>query len=185
MIAAAMTTHELSAPTYVDLAKAGAQIVRELPVESCLRLAAQCKNVASVEVQLRFFWDEQSRVGVDGSAVAEVELECQLCIEPVRRILQASVRGILARSEIEAQVWRDAEERLEIIVVSGPQLDILELVEDELLLHLPSQVCDDSACENRPALSYGEDDLSVPPDTHRPFAALAGLIVPSDSAEEH
>jgi uncharacterized protein len=184
MIAAAMTTHQLSAPTYVDLAKAGSQIVREVPVESCLRLAAQCKNVASAEVQLRFFWDGQSRVGVDGSAVAVVELECQLCMEPVARRLQASVQGVLARSEIEAQAWRDADESLEIIVVSGPQLDILELVEDELLLHLPSQVCDDSACDKRPALSYGEDDLSVSADTHRPFAALAGLIVSSDSAEE-
>ena len=175
---------ESAVPTYVELAKAGATIVRDIPAQSCPRLAAECKSVESVKVDLHFFWDEDARISVSGRAEAYVELDCQLCTEPVRSRLLAIVQGALARSESEAQAWRDVDDKLDIIVVAGPQLDILELVEDELLLRLPSQVCVDSKCANRPALSYGEDLTSTSTDTHRPFAALADLKQQKDAADE-
>jgi DUF177 domain-containing protein len=174
---------ESVAPTYVELAKAGAKIVREVPAQSCLRLAEECKSVASVKTELSFYWDKNSRIGVTGQAAADVELQCQLCIEPVARRLQASVDGVLARSEIEAQAWKEDDDTLDIIVVTGPQLDILELIEDELLLRLPSQVCVDSLCANRPALSYGEDQGQTT-ETYKPFAALAELKQQKDVADK-
>lgn len=174
---------ETVAPTYVELAKAGAKIVREVPAQSCLRLAAECKSVGSVKTELAFYWDKNSRIGLTGRAEADVELQCQLCIEPVARHLQASVEGVLARSEIEAQAWKEEDDKLDIIVVTGPQLDILELIEDELLLRLPSQVCTDTTCGNRPALSYGEDQ-GLSADTYKPFAALADLKQQIDVADK-
>ncbi|MEE4281427.1 MAG: YceD family protein [Pseudomonadales bacterium] len=170
-------------PTYVELAKAGAKIARDVPTQSCLRLAAECKSVALVKTELQFYWDKNSRIGVNGHAEAFVELQCQLCIEPVARHLQATVEGVLARSEIEAQAWKEEDDKLDIIVVTGPQLDILELIEDELLLRLPSQVCTDSVCDNRPALSYGEDQ-GLSADTYKPFAALAELKQQKDAADK-
>ncbi|XOV81602.1 MAG: YceD family protein [bacterium] len=175
---------ESSAPSYVELAKTSAKIVRALPAHSCMRLAAECKSVAWVKTELQFYWDDNARIGVVGRAEAQVEVQCQLCIEPVAYHLQASVDGVLARSEIEAQAWQALDERLDIIVVSGPQLDILELIEDELLLRLPSQVCADNACGNRPALSYG-DDQAGPVDTYKPFAALAELKLREDDAQDN
>ena len=174
---------ESVAPTYVELAKAGGKIARDVPPQSCLRLAAECKSVASVRTELQFYWDKNSRIGVTGFAQAHVELHCQLCVEPVSRQLQAAVEGVLARSEIEAQAWKEEDDKLDIIVVSGPQLDILELIEDELLLRLPSQVCVDNACGNRPALSYGEDQ-GQSADTYKPFAALAELKQQKDVADK-
>jgi uncharacterized protein len=174
---------ESVAPTYVELAKAGAKIARDVPALSCRRLAAECKSVRSVKTELQFYWDKNSRVGVTGHAQAHVELQCQLCVEPVARHLQATVEGVLARSEIEAQAWKDEDDKLDIIVVAGPQLDILELIEDELLLRLPSQVCTDTNCGNRPALSYG-DDQGRSADTHKPFAALAELKQQKDAADK-
>ncbi|MCR9261353.1 MAG: YceD family protein [Pseudomonadaceae bacterium] len=170
-------------PTYVELAKAGSKIAREVPAQSCLRLAAECKSVQSVKTELAFGWDKKSRIAVSGQAEADVELHCQLCIEPVTRHLQASVEGVLARSEIEAQAWKEEDDQLDIIVVSGPGLDILELIEDELLLRLPSQVCVDRLCANRPALSYGEDEGPAT-DTYKPFAALAELKQQKDVADK-
>jgi uncharacterized metal-binding protein YceD (DUF177 family) len=177
MIAAAMTSRQLPAPTYVDLAKAGAQIQRDISPAVCNRLTSVAEQLEAVNTDLRFFWDDQGRVNVTGRANASLQLACQLCSQPVTFEVEAHVTGVLAGSEAEAIAWREDDMSLNIIVVSGPELDELELVEDELLLQLPSQVCVDADCEQRPDMAYGPLGAEIAVDTHRPFAALAGLKV--------
>lgn len=174
MIAAAMTTRKSNPPTYVDLAKAGAQIRRDIEPQSCIRLQAAAEALNGVRTTLTFGWDDQARLRVNGQATAELQLSCHLCTEPVALELVADVNGVLARNEDEAQFWRDQDADLNIIMVSGAELDELELVEDELLLRLPSKVCVDAACERRPDLAYPAADAAEQQD-QRPFAALAEL----------
>jgi uncharacterized metal-binding protein YceD (DUF177 family) len=174
MIAAAMTTRNPPVPMYTDLARSGATIRRDIVPRHCQRLTASVENLDSVNTELEFSVDQRLRMKVTGHAVAKLKMPCQLCMSSVAFELTASVEGVLASSESEAQTWRAEDEAQSIIVISGPELNELELVEDELLLRLPSQVCSDTECERRPVMTYGPD---VPAqDTHRPFAALDELV---------
>lgn len=175
MIAAAMTSRKFSVPTYVDLAKAGARIERDIDPQLCSRLALECTNLVAIKTELSFFMDDQSRPNVAGTATATLELLCQACSSPVPLEIKADVAGILVRSETQAQMLKSADDELDLIIVTSPELNEVELVEDELLLRLPSQVCVDTDCERRPVMSYGPLDEDLTTDTHRPFAALAQL----------
>ncbi len=175
MMAAAMTTRNSRAPTYVDLAKSQAVLTRELAPSACPRLRAVVLQLETVQAELRFGFDAEQRIQVTGSAEAEVEMACQLCSEPVRRHLSVEVEGLLAPTEEMADAWREAEGADNIVVVSTEELDAAELVEDELLLQLPSQVCTDADCENRPQLSYAPPQAHVPDEAEKPFAALSSL----------
>jgi uncharacterized metal-binding protein YceD (DUF177 family) len=175
MMAAAMTTRNSRAPTYADLARASAVVKRELAPAACSRLAEVVTELGMVSTELRFSLDAHQRVHVAGLAQATVGLACQLCTEPVTRVLQVELEGVLAASESQAEQWRVEHESDNVIVVTSDELDAAELVEDELLLQLPSRVCIDTTCERRPLLSYGPSDQPLAVETHKPFAALAEL----------
>ncbi len=183
MIAPAMSTRKSNPPTYVDLAKAGARIQRDIEPDSCTRLHAEAHDLSSVSAELSFVWDDQARVRVTGQATANLALDCHMCTEPVALELTAEVAGVLARTETEAQLWRDQDAALNIIMVSSAELNELELVEDELLLRLPSRVCVDTACERRPGLVYPAAEQAQQNDRQRPFAALAQLKLGRDAVE--
>jgi len=175
MMAAAMTTRKSRAPTYVDLAKASAVVKRDLPPAACARLQAVVEDLGAVHAELRFTLDAEHRVRVGGSVETTVALECQLCAEPVSKPLRAEFDGLLAPTEAQASAWRAAGGSDNIIVVESAELDAAALVEDELLLQLPTKVCVESACERRPVMSYGPPGEPVEADTYNPFAALSEL----------
>ncbi len=175
MIAAAMTTRNPRVPLYADLAKTRAVIERDIPASSCERLLGSVTDLQTISAQLRFALDGEGRVCVTGQASAKLRLSCQLCSEPVERCVEAEIDGLLARSEEEARLWQAQDNSLNIVVVSGPELDEVELVEDELLLRLPTQVCVDIDCVHRPAMTYGPLGDAEQVETHRPFAGLAEL----------
>jgi len=174
MMAAAMTTRKSRAPTYIDLARAGAVVERELPAAACGRLAEVVVALEPVQLRLHFAFDDQQRMRVAGTVSTLVSLECQLCTEPVPLTLSARLDSLLAADEAQAEQWRAVDEDADIIVATSPELDAAELVEDELLLQLPSQICVDVECERRPPLRYGAAEVPED-DRQRPFAALAQL----------
>jgi len=189
MIAAAMTSHKFSAPTYVDLAKAKAKIQRDIAPDQCERLQSMSIALSTVKADLGFSWDDQGRINVAGTTLAVMDLMCQACSAPVTLEVEADVVGILVRSELEAQMLKAGDDELKVIVVSGPELNEIELVEDELLLRLPSQICVDAECERRPKMSFGPaigdsaaSDKSV--NTYRPFAGLAELQLGNATSAE-
>lgn len=184
MMAAAMTTRNSRAPTYADLAKASAVVERELAPADCTRLQAAVADLGTVSVQLSFTLDAEQRVHVGGRVETTAALECQLCSEPVSQLLRAEVDGCLALTEAQATAWRAAGGLDNVIVVGSAELDTVELVEDELLLQLPTRVCVDSDCERRPALSYGPAEAPLQTDTYKPFAALSELKAELQSDKE-
>lgn len=185
MIAAAMTTRNTPAPTYADLARSGAVIRRDVAPDVCRRLSTYVEALEAVSTELRFSFDQRGRICVAGFASAQVKIPCQTCTEPVKRELHAVVEGILASSESEAVSWRRDDALASIIVVAGAELDEVELVEDELLLCIPAQVCIDAACEQRPLMAYGQAaEALAPSDTHKPFAVLEALRQGIDPRDE-
>jgi len=175
MIAAAMTTRNSGSPMYADLAKAGAEIKRDIAPDTCARLKAMVADLQAVDTRLRFHMDEYGQVCVLGQASASAQLSCQLCAEPVTLQVRAELDGVLVYSEHEAQQLRETSQEHTAIIVSGPELNAVELVEDELLLQLPVQVCADINCERRPPMDYGPANEDAQTDTYRPFAVLAEL----------
>jgi uncharacterized protein len=101
-------------------------------------------------------------------ARAEVGLQCQRCLQPLREALQVDRQFRFVRDEDEAA--RLDEESEEDVLALPPRIDLLELLEDELILALPIVPRHD-VCPHPLPLSQ-EDDADEAP---HPFAALAAL----------
>lgn len=114
---------------------------------------------------------------IEVHAQAEVTLECQRCLQPFVFPLRVDNRLEVVRnaSELEGD---DAEEIERI--VGSPRFDVLEFVEDELILSLPS-VPKHEVCPSGPDLSgsSGEPDAEAnkagEANRPSPFAALERL----------
>ena len=50
---------------------------------------------------------------------------------------------------------------VDVVVLADSKFSLVELIEDEIMLSLPSQVCEDPACCRRPELDYGGDDVEL------------------------
>lgn len=180
-----MTATETQTPIslrYVDLARTGADIDREVKAASCSRLKALVRGMSDGIASLSFSMDEQGRVGVSCTSSVSAFMPCQLCGEEREVTIQAEFEALLAEDEVTAAGWKGSEvgDTVEdVILVAGPDLDVVELVEDELIMHLPTRVCMDDTCESRPALEFGpaqDAESSGDRQTHRPFAGLDKLV---------
>jgi len=63
-------------------------------------------------------------------------LRCQSCLEPYRQPMRISRVFPVARNEAQLALWERDDPLLEALV-ADPDLDVLTLVEDEILLSLP------------------------------------------------
>jgi DUF177 domain-containing protein len=104
-------------------------------------------------------------------AEAEVILECQRCLQPMRWPLQARRRIFFVEGE-DAAAALDADTEDDVLALV-PALDLQALVEDELLLALPIVPRHDVCPEPLPRAFIEEHDGSAPEES--PFAALAVL----------
>lgn len=143
------------------------------------RLAgAVARAPAEAELALRFFRDESGTTRVEGQVRAELELECQRCLEPFDAMIETQVD--LALVESAAEEGRLLESGRESMVIADGRLDLLELVEDELLLGLPLIPMHPSADECSPAARdlLSREEHGEPREEKRgasPFAVLADL----------
>ena len=65
-----------------------------------------------------------------------VMLVCRLCLEPYRHEMRISRVFPVARDEAQLELWERNDPLLDALV-ADPELDLLTLVEDEILLSLP------------------------------------------------
>ena len=102
-------------------------------------------------------------------ADAEVTLECQRCLQPLRWPLHVQRRLFFVDGEAAAEAL-DAESDDDVLA-RPPSLDLHSLVEDELILALPivprHEICP------VPLAAPTEDDAAAREES--PFAALAAL----------
>ncbi len=104
-------------------------------------------------------------------AEAEVTLECQRCLQPMRLPLQARRRIFFVEGE-DAAAALDADNDDDVLALV-PALDLQALVEDELLLALPIVPRHDVCPEPLPRAFVEEECENAPAQS--PFAALAAL----------
>lgn len=65
-----------------------------------------------------------------------VMLLCQQCLEPFRQELRIEREFPVARDEAQLDLWERDDPLLDALI-ADPELDVLTLVEDEILLSLP------------------------------------------------
>lgn len=106
---------------------------------------------------------------IEVRAQAEVTLECQRCLQPFVLPLLVENRLEVVRSPSELEDDDETER-----IVGSPKFDVLELIEDELILSLPSvpkhEVCISVSGESGPT-----DQPDAEAASPSPFAALEKL----------
>ena len=147
------------------------QVSGQAPLAGFERLIEGLPAQADSQVQ----WSVQGegttagRRYIEVRAQAEVTLECQRCLQPFVLPLQVENRLEVVRSPSELEDDEETER-----IVGSPKFDVLELIEDELILSLPS-VPKHDVCISVP----GGSDPTEQPDAEAarpsPFAALEKL----------
>ena len=181
MMAPAVTDEQTK---YIDLASNGAQLRRALLPDEYPRLAQVVPVVGNGEVHLTFRMDDRKRPEVSARVLLDCALECQMCLEAQARKLELDFVALLAKDEAQATSWSQLDEPDDEIsprsvAVVGAELDIAALVEDEILLQLPANVCVDPDCEHRPQLSFPADAAGLDGDPQQ-LSEEAGRTNPFD-----
>jgi uncharacterized protein len=193
-------------PEALDVAafcRDGARLAGEWPLEALPRLAESVQAGAdgfAAAVPVRWAVAGQAgaspggrgeapRCEIDLDIEAQVGLECQRCLQPMRVPLTVQRRIRFVEGEDEAA--RLDEELEDDVLALAPRLDLRTLVEDELLLALPLVPRHDTCPQLPGALgALGDAALdrqasaapaaanAVPVRPENPFAALAKLKQP-------
>ena len=127
-----------------------------------------------VRASAQFFRDEERRYAVEVTISASVTLVCQRCLDEFE--WQVDSQALLA------VVWNDEQvaklpKRYEP-VITGSEMDFWGVLEDELLLALPTYPQHaGSACAPLPAggKAEGDSQVNAAAEGRKPFAELAAL----------
>ena len=176
MIARAMSTQTpASTVSPLQMAKKNARWRGEMALSSFARLGEMLAASNSVAVDLHFSLTDGGICRVVGSARVNARFECQSCLELVPGEVVATIDFRVVSSEQQA---RETAHSAEPFLMEGDVISVAELVEDDLLLSLPTRGCDPSGpCPNRPGYRYAvpdEGDCSET-ETTNPFAVLSKL----------
>ena len=162
-----------------ELARKQAGWTGKIPIDRFARLSQIVKGTEWVEIELEFCLDEDKRPLLYGQVKTIAELPCQRCLQGVGVDLSASIDSRLVRSELEAQrVNPESGETRDIMIVPEDEVRVADLVEDDLLLSIPEQICPDQKfCSNAPAMEYPAAAISAgdQPVLDNPFKVLEKL----------
>jgi uncharacterized protein len=179
MIAPAMKTRQDEPLVYRELARQRAEVSRELPELSLPRWSALlCQNAqddgesdCTVQADLRFSLDDDGLAWVHGNFAARAAMRCERCLEVLETEFSGSVALCLVQDDRHATELAQA---CDVLVVSGDAIAVAEIIEDELLLGIPEQLCEREPCWRRPALSYPAPEGPAA-EPENPFAVLGSL----------
>ena len=164
-------------PLSLDLlqsARRDVSIAGRLAVADLSRLTpslATERGEAAVELRIHLGTDR--RVLVEGTIEAELQLQCQRCMQPMTLNVQARTRLAWVKSEAEAA---ELAEQYEPLLAPDGRVTLAEIVTDELLLALPLVPRhEDGAGCGKTAKAARPKRATPAEDRKKPFAALASL----------
>lgn len=164
--------------TYRELGERDAVLARTLEAGMLPRLGQLGDILSPASVHLNFSLIDY-KPGVSGKVSVRMNLPCQWCDRSLERDVSAEFSALLAVDDDEANRWDEDVGARHVIVTAGERLDVASLVEDELLLSVPSRVCTDELCPWRPIDRAGDADVVQPdPSSERrsPFAGISDLL---------
>ncbi len=142
-----------------------------MPASVMQRLQKAVVTLGPVHAQISFWRDEAGRFRVGGEVDAEVVIQCQRCLKPYAHRLGSAFEAAVVWSDEQA---RQLPAELEPWLASESGLALVESLEDELLLTLPTMPLHElSDCEglSRYSSRAGEQKF----DRDKPFAVLGTL----------
>jgi uncharacterized protein len=167
-------------PDFVDpwhFADIGKRISGTLMLVDLPRLARFLQQPGGeAKFELEFFRDQRKRACISGFVKADLVLQCQRCLGPLRLAVDSEINLVAVEGFDEAEQLPESTEPL---LMEESRVRLEELVEDELLLSIPQVPRHTSgACATDNIISD-----SVPPDhaeddedeVENPFAELATL----------
>lgn len=156
------------------------------------RLAGSVEQLLAVSASFGLSLDDYGRPCLQGSANARVVLPCQRCLEDVEMDIQAELGSVIWQgTEPPTEL---AQSELDVILCPNSQMSYAALIEDDLLLALPQQVCQLEDCPRLPALQFPapgfaaadrmqkqsgqplEEEDTLADDRQRPFTGLRDLL---------
>lgn len=172
-------------PNTLDVRKAAG---REVSIRGALRpqdlprfRSVMASDNGQIEAELAFSRDEENRSIVAVSVTAEVEVQCQRCLE--------TMTTSVACSNLLAAVWTDDQARqlpshLDPLL-TGEDCNLWDLVEEELMLAMPPfSYHENTACnELLVALDEEAPEPGVSRQRPNPFDVLAQLKPGADKQE--
>jgi uncharacterized protein len=154
-----------------ELARQGARLARTLPTDALPRLAHLAPGLGNLQANLAFSLDAAGRPWVRGQVGGTVRATCQRCLEQFDHALQTRFElCILADDALATEL----AEGVDVLAVDADSVSVAEVVEDELILGLPEQLCVQEPCPYAPALSYPAAEAPVEVDDN-PFQVLGVL----------
>jgi uncharacterized protein len=167
-------------PDFVDpwhFADIGKRISGTLPLADLPRLGASLQQAdGEAEFELEFSRDERKRACISGFVKAELVLQCQRCLGPVKMTVDSVINLVAVEGIGEAEQLADSVEPL---LMEESRVRLADLLEDELLLSIPqiprhtSGPCaTDNVIKDSVTPEAVKDDGEKP---ENPFAELAAL----------
>ena len=143
-----------------------------IALSDCERLREVLLDLeGDISVALQFGKDEQGQRVISGSLKAEVTMECQRCLQPVKLAVQGKINLAVARHEDAVKALPGYYDPL---LLEAPEVELLPLVEQELMLSLPI-VAKHPEGECSVSSSYQAKDEELEQSKPNPFAVLAEL----------
>ena len=144
------------------------------PVESSLQDSAPPTEVSwNIQAELVPISGADSQIWMYLKAEVNLPMQCQRCMGPVQLLVKANATFRFVTDEATAEAEDDESE--EDLLVLTPELNVLELIEDELIMSAPI-VPKHEKCPNLVPMSAVdeafEEALEARPN---PFATLAQL----------
>jgi len=118
-------------------------------------------------------FDKNAKPGLQLEVKGKIHLSCQRCLEKLVCKIDLKTFLLLAKNEIELQLV-DEDDTIDAILAT-PDLDVINLIEDEVILGLSISSCHaDGEC-NPLKLKSATDNLASKNQSANPFAVLATL----------
>ncbi|MCW8127172.1 YceD family protein [Microbulbifer halophilus] len=156
------------------------RLVGMLPAAELERLSAAVESVdGDIRAELEFARDLGGYLAASGKLGFSVHLECQRCLQPVPKDVEAEFRwGIVWSEEQGKALPRD----LDPVMQNGDELDLYQVLEDEILLNLPMVAYHDEECVPRDRFHFGGESGGEDEQRENPFKVLEQLKGSSDKS---
>jgi uncharacterized protein len=165
------------------LAQAGTPLSGSLPLQKLERLThylcgpeADFANILlpwQVKAEVRQVLGGQPQIWLHLGCQALLPMTCQRCLEPVQTPVEFEQSYRFVATEKQAEQEDETSE--EDLLVISKRFNLLELLEDELLMHLP-MVPKHDTCPTSPNMSFQDADFDAAlEDKPKPFAGLGVL----------
>ena len=146
-----------------------------LPLSEMPRLTPSLLDVTGqAEVRMEFGTDTQKIKYAKGQINAELTVQCQRCLEPFVYPLASTFASAIVNSDAKAKTL---PAYYDPVLVTGDNLNIMEMIEEELLVNLPIVLMHDPQdCKVKMPLIVEDQDAVVTAKVN-PFKIIETLKV--------